>query len=240
MAEEHATAMNSAKAKSAQAFSQAAVCALLVPILGSALYALLPGIELHRKSWVFACSISILMSAIAAIWLLKLTDVARWGGLATPHRSWILSAQCAGEKFLALVRAGSPPDLAWSRAVYQLGPDAVNLADAWGHSVWDSQKSNSMKIKGGAEESLVGAGVSIRKTVQISLMEGRPCSDRVENILLSLRQEMKAHIDRELGLLSTRALKPLFICVAPALMGLLGYGIWLAAMDSSSGGFNAP
>ena len=53
-------------------------------------------------------------------------------------------------------------------------------------------------------------------------MEGRPCLERAEAALLGLRQDMKAQVERELSLLPTRALKPLFIFVAPSLFGTSG------------------
>ncbi|MGZ3707838.1 MAG: hypothetical protein ACXWPM_03265, partial [Bdellovibrionota bacterium] len=81
----------------------------------------------------------------------------------------------------------------------------------------------------GATASLAEAGRAIRKAVQVSLMEGRPCAERVESALQALRSEIQAWVDRELALLGTRSLKPLFLCVAPALLGLMAFGLYLGA-----------
>jgi hypothetical protein len=66
-------------------------------------------------------------------------------------------------------------------------------------------------------------------------MEGRPCTERAEAALAALRQELRSAVERELGLLGTRALKPLFACVAPAVFLLLGFGLWLGWQQASGG-----
>jgi len=66
-------------------------------------------------------------------------------------------------------------------------------------------------------------------------MEGRPCVEKVEGILSALSLEMKSHVERELALLSTRALKPLFVFVAPGLLSILIYGIWLVLVETTGG-----
>jgi hypothetical protein len=229
LAESHLSALEEAQAKSSQALAQSLACSLLVPILGVSLYLLLPGIELNALSWWGACGGALVLAGIGALWLFQLTDAARWGGLARSHRGWALSAECAGERFLALVRAGVPPDLSWTQALEVLVLEARDLSLAWGSSVWEEPGSVE---KGRAEQIIISAGLSIKKAVQVSLLEGRPCTDRVETALLALRQNLRAQVERELSLLGTRALKPLFFCVAPALLGLLAYGLWIAAGES--------
>ena len=67
-------------------------------------------------------------------------------------------------------------------------------------------------------------------------MEGRPCAERVEAALTSLAYEIKARVEAELTLLSARALKPLFVCVAPGTFLLLGSGIFLCFRHFAEGG----
>lgn len=232
LVQDQRVAFQNAQSKSAQALAQALVCATLVPLLGSCLYALIPGIENDPSGWIVACLLAMGSAAVGALWLLHMSQVARWGGLAEAHRPWILAAQCAGERFLALVRAGTPPDIAWLNCVKSLATQTSELATAWGHTLWETPQTAKT---GPTEKSIINAGIAIRKSVQLSLMEGRPCVDRVETSLEAMRQDLKSHIERELTLLPTRALKPLFIFIAPALLGLLGYGIWLASADSLSG-----
>jgi Na+/proline symporter len=238
LADHHAEVLSEARAKSAQAMGQVLVCALLVPVFGGALYLLLPGVSEHPLLWSLFCVIAVLFSGCGALWLLSMTKAARWAGLSLSQRSWVLSAQCMGERVLALVRSGNPPDLAWTRGVELLSSDSPELALRWGYSVFESgsKQGSGGGAQAGASPAvllIVDTGASIRKAIQVSLMEGRPCTDRVESLLLAFRQELRTLIDRELGLLATRALKPLFLFVAPSILGLLGLGVWLMWQSES-------
>jgi hypothetical protein len=163
--------------------------------------------------------------------------------LKLENRSWILSAPCAGERFLAFVRAGTPPDLAWAKTCGILTSSGEkSLSLKWGHSLWTSPEQSEVSKAGMAnpmEKTIINTGISIRRAIHLSLMEGRPCLERVETALQTQNQEIEVHIDKELSLLTTRALKPLFICVAPALFGLLGYGLWLVFVESAQESFYA-
>lgn len=222
LAADHLASLSDARARSAQALAQAGACGVLVPVFGTILYFLLPGLSERGLAWVSACGLAMISSAIAMLWLFNLAEGARWGGLTGAARAWVLASYCAGERFLALIRAGNPADISWSRAVELLGKEAPGLALEWGQSVWDQKP---VKQREPAQAILIQAGADLRKAVQVSLMEGRPCLDRVEAVLSGLKSEMRAQVDRELSLLATRALKPLFICVAPALLGLLAFGL---------------
>jgi hypothetical protein len=225
LAEEHSTSLKEARGRSAQALGQASACAALVPLFGCVLYFLLPGVSDRPYLWSVGAAVAFLFSLIAVAWMLGLSEVARWGGVPAQRRPWILAAQCAGERFLALVRCGNPADVAWSRTLETLSLDDPFLAQAWGHSIWaqgTEPKSHP------ATQSIVNVGQSVRKAVQLSLMEGYPCTERVETVLQSFRHELRAQMEREMGLLGTRCLVPLFCCVAPALLGLLAFGLYLA------------
>jgi hypothetical protein len=228
LAQDHDAALAEARARSAQALAQAFVCALLVPVFGSALYWLLPALEPRAVAWCLACGAALALAVTGALWMLAMADRARWAGLPQQARPWILASQCAGERFLALVRSGNPADLAWARACALLKQEAPGLAARWGASVWSGGSDGSSQPPSGAARALEEAGACLRKAVQVSLMEGRPCTERVETSLAALRQDLRTQIERELSLLGTRALKPLFLCVAPALFFLMGYGLWLS------------
>jgi hypothetical protein len=114
--------------------------------------------------------------------------------------------------------------------------ETTSLVQAWGYSIWD-QRSGPVNASS-LEHAIIESGVAIKKAIQLSLMEGRPCLERVETALLMLRSEIKIKIERELSLLSTRALKPLFIFVAPGLLMLLVYGVFLVAQDALDGEFS--
>lgn len=240
LAEAHRTALEEARSKSSQALAQVMVCSFFVPVLGFGLYHLLPGMQNFFRFWLCCCGGALILSGIGALWLLQMTEVARWGGLKASRRSWILASQCAGERFLAVIRTGVPPDLAWAKScelltrVFPEGLGMLELVEAWGYSVWDTPIALT---KTPMERTIVEAGSSIRKAVQVCLMEGRPCTERVETVLLALRQDIGTHVEKELTLLATRALKPLFICVAPALLGLLACGLWVSTQEIRQAGF---
>jgi hypothetical protein len=234
LAEEHESALLDAGAKSAQAVSQAVLCAAMVPVFGSALYILLPGVDGHPYQWFFACALAMVSASFGSAWMLKFSSNARWAGLNEECRPWVLSAQCAGERFLALIRAGTPPDISWTKASDLLHEHAPSLAIRWGPSVW-ADAARLPPPKSTAACALIEFGTALKRTVQVSVMEGRPCGDRVETALQSLRQEIRSQIDRELGLLPTRALRPLFALVAPSILGLLFYGLWLSWVQVAEG-----
>lgn len=221
LAAEHQAALKEARSRSAQALAQSWVCAAMVPVFGLILYGLLPGIEQRPLTWGLLCLGALAVAGTGGVWLLEMADRARWGGLAERERPWVLAAQCAGERFLALVRSGTPPDQAWIRACSLL---PAELGRSWGYSVW---KDSRRRAANPLAEILIEAGTSMRKAIQVSLMEGRPCAERIESVLQGLRRDVRSQMERELQLLGARALKPLFLCVAPALIGLLGSGLYL-------------
>jgi hypothetical protein len=205
----------------------------VVPLFACALYLLLPGITDFAWLWFMATGGALFWSFVGALWLFKMADQARWAGLKGEQRGWVLASQCMGERFLALIRAGNPPDLAWAGACELLRKEAPLLASAWGLSVWG--EGSAMPTSSLVLKSLVDCADGMRKAVQVGLMEGRGCSDRIEAVLMTFSQELQAHVTRELSLLATRALKPLFIFVAPSLMGLLAFGLWLCWEAASNG-----
>ena len=228
LAEEHLSSLKDAKAKSAQALAQSMICAGLVPVFGSLLYVLLPGVSTRPWVWISGCAVAVLSGVLGAFWLLTIAECARWGGLRSSQRSWILAAQCAGERFLSLVRSGVPGDLAWTRAAELL---PTSLASEWGYSVWGSP-SGEANTRGPAQV-ITQVGNAVRKAIQVSLMEGRPCTERVESVLVAFREDVRAQVSRELSLVATRALKALFFCIAPALFGLLIFGLFLGWQNAA-------
>ena len=75
----------------------------------------------------------------------------------------------------------------------------------------------------------------MRKVIQVAVMDGRPCVERVESMLSDIRRELRSCIDHELSLVATRALKPLFSFVAPGVLGLLFTGLWIVWRSSIEG-----
>ncbi|MFZ9596726.1 MAG: hypothetical protein ACO3A2_11715 [Bdellovibrionia bacterium] len=240
LAESQRCTLLEAQARSAQAWAQALFCSSLVPFLGLGFYLLLPALQAHPWDWGLGCFWAGVMNGCAALWLLKMGESARWAGIPAGRRGWVLGFQCAGERLLALIRMGTPTDLAWVKACEFLGEQEAELSRAWGPSIWSeaAQSSPSSWALGSlfqkpvtvssAERIMLEAGHSMKFAIRLGVMEGRPCLDRIEAALLGARQELKARVDEEIELTSSRALKPLFLLVAPALLGLIGLALWLA------------
>jgi hypothetical protein len=213
--------------------------------------------------------------------MMSIAERARWAGLETGHRDWLLDAQCTAERFLALVRAGLPGDVAYARACSAahtsggasvaataegLLPWSSSLMRHWGHSVWKTESAAlgdaafaaagaskgaiayvahfrlqplPQKSLSPAAQLLIGLGDSIRRAVQVSLMEGSPCTPRVEAALTALSSDLKAAMEREVAVLPSKCLLPLFLLVAPALLGMMAAGFaiaWSSAGISDFGG----
>lgn len=230
-----------ARARASTALGQAAACALLGPGLGLVLYTIAPGVDQRPIAWAIGCAVSFLLSGVGALWMLSLAEHARWAGLPGSRRHWILAVQCAGERFLSILRSGNPADLAWSRACSLLALEAPELAAQWGHALWgsgaagaESANSSSAAIRSsGAEAAMAEAGNGLRKAVHASLMDGRPCAERVEAGLDALRHDIRVRIDAELAQLPNRALKPLFVCAAPAVLGLVTFAFYLCWLQAA-------
>jgi hypothetical protein len=220
-----------ARARASTALGQAAACAVLGPSLGVVLYLIAPGVDQRPALWITGCSVSFLLSVVGGLWMLSLAERARWAGLPSMRRHWILAVQCAGERFLSILRSGNPADLAWARACALLASEAPELAAEWGHSLW---KPGTGPVKtGSAEATMAEAGDALRKAVHASLMEGRPCADRVEAGLDALRHDIRVRIDAELAQLPNRTLKPLFACAAPAVLGLVAFALYLCWLQAA-------
>jgi hypothetical protein len=219
------------RARSANALAQALTCAGMVPLFAVALIYLLPGLAERRALWIGLSASAMGWAGIGALWLLRMAESARWAGLRRAERPGLLSAYCASERLLALIRSGLPPDLAWAQAIEAFRHESAAVASRWGSSVWAPAPPSGTASS--ALDALGRAGEAIRKAIQCALMEGRPSSERIEAAMAGLRHEIESAVERELGLLSTRALKPLFLCVAPALMGLLAAAVLLTWQDSN-------
>lgn len=239
LAQDQYATLNFAQSRSAQSLLQAFVCGGMIPVLGMVLYVILPALQTNLTLWWLVCGLGCFMSMLAAFWIISMTEKARWGGLSRETRSWILDSQSIGERFLAWVRAGIPPDLAWSKSVGVFQSHSQNahlqnlhksLAQHWGFSVWRAEAQTD-SLKGIAEQMVLGLGLTLKKSIQSSLMDGKPCLERVENALMSFRLDWRTRIETEVQLLGTRTLKPLFILLAPSLLGLIAFALWLSWLD---------
>jgi hypothetical protein len=228
---EQSQLLQDSRVKSSQAMGQALAGALLVPLFSGAVYLLIPELQSEAGNFgllVVFCSI---LSAGSLIWILHLSENARFGNLPPERRSWLISADSTFERLLALVSSGTPPDLAWRKALEELLLQDRNLVRAWGAQVWDPEPM-SESLSDPLSRMISNLGLELRRSIQVSLIEGRACLDRLDSIHRAYRADLKASIGQELELLPQRCLKPLFIFVLPALMILLS-GVFLIGFDGT-------
>ena len=224
----------SARARASQSLAQAGVGALLVPVLGVLLHGLLPGISECGVLWWFVVGGAMLLAAAGGVWVLAMAERARWGGLPQNRRHWALESLVAGERFIAMLRAGSPPDIAWLKVCENVRMRAPGLAEMMGAQLWGKER---VPDTGGESLVLFSQWAhATRMGIKASVIEGRPCQERVELAVEALRLSWTDQVERQLGLLGTRTLKPLFCCVAPALLGTLAVGFFLAWDAALTGG----
>lgn len=216
---------------SAQAWIQGVVCLALIPIFSFTFYGILPALNSHRMEWVMVTAISFTLGMLSLQWILRLTDEARWGALKPSEREWMLITLLSAERFLSLLRSGEPPDLSWKAMLDGTAEEAPELAQAWGHALWSEPAYDARRFSRTAELFVRFAG-EIRKSVQVSLMEGTACGARIEIQIDLLKQELKGRFQAELKQLPTKLLKPLFFCVAPGLLLLLMSALALALFDA--------
>ncbi len=210
-----------AKVKSSQAFGQAILGIVLVPIFSLVLYLLMPGIDQSTQAFILLSLIAFLWSSIAFIWMMSMSDRARYGNMRTQNRRWLVSVNSTIERILALISTGLPPDLAWRKAMEELSLYDLELVKEWKLQVWDADFAPGVRRDNECERLILGVGIEIRKSIQTSLIEGRPCMDRIESIQQAFLLDLRARVSKELNLLPQRCLKPLFICVLPSVFLLM-------------------
>lgn len=218
----------SSRARAFQAIAQAGVCGGLVPILGAILYWILPGVRESFGLWVSFCLCFMGTASVGVIWMLSLADSARWGGLSPERRHWVLWTQVAIERFLALLRSGHPPDIAWAETTTALQKHIPDLKDSWAVSVWEEGGSPwKRRSLSAMEKGMHEFGQSVRKTIQVSLLEGTACGERIERLAQAQSLELQTRVDQGLQVLPTQVLKPLFILVAPSVFGVMASAMYL-------------
>ncbi len=224
--------MCEAKVKSAQSLSQAHLSLGLIPGFSLMIYLLLPGIPESKGTFFLLTGFSTLLASFAYLWILFLSEKARFGNVRSENRSWWISAHTTMERIFALISSGRPPDQAWRSALHELLVSGSNLAVLWGAQVWDPFVPRNFSGFSECERIMILLGVEVRRSIQTSLLEGRGCLDRLESVHKSSFEELKTRIRTELNLLPGRCLKPLFLFVFPAVLLLMGGSLWIFFKDS--------
>jgi len=231
LARRHFDSLGEARARSSQAMAQAVVCGSLAPLFSLSLRWLLPEVEGSGGAWWGVTGLAIVLGLLSGAWIWKMVEAARWGGLRKNEREWMLAALVFGERLLALLRLGRAPDRAWTEALPLLPPA---LIAAWGSDPWKADPEKPVKEAKNLRAALLSTGGVYKKSIQASLWDGQPCTERIESAVSGIRAETRAFQERELQLLPTRALKPLFLLTAPGILAILGFALFLSVASAMS------
>jgi hypothetical protein len=238
LARRHFESLGEARARSSQALAQALVCGGLAPLFAIGLRLLLPEVADAGSEWWFVTGLALALGLLSGAWIWKMVESARWGGLTGSEREWMLLVLVFGERLLALLRLGRAPDRAWTEGLALLPPA---LVAAWGSDPWKTSgrpeeknevKSDSKNLR----EALLASGGAYKKSIQASLWDGQPCTERIESVVSGIRAETRAFQEKELQLLATRALKPLFLLTAPGILAILGFALFLSVSSAMEAG----
>ena len=165
--------------------------------------------------------------------MLKAADDLRWIGLSQDQKPWLALSVAFFERFLSQIRGGVPADLAWLKAHEWLRAHSPSLSQLWGHQIAVSESTSGQKA---GVKIVAQAGSALKKVIQFSWMEGKPVLERAESVATALRQDLKQEQERQLSLLPVKVLQPLFVFVAPSLVGLMGFAFYLCYSVYLSGG----
>lgn len=220
-----------AKVKSAQAFGQSVMSTLMILLTSVALYFLLPGIEKAKSLFLSLFLFALFLNSLSFIWMIALAEQARFANLSSEKRKWMVSVDAAIDRLIALISTGLPPDLSWKKTLEELCLTDRELAHAWGLLVWDTEFQKPNLSLNDTERLMVSTGIEVKRSIQTSLVEGRPCLDRIESVQRAFQLDLKMMVSKELNLLPNRCLKPLFIFVLPSFLVLLGGSFFLTLGD---------
>ncbi len=226
--EEQIELIQESKAKSAQALGQAVAGMIMIPLFAAVLYFLLPGMEENQKEFMMTFIFSLFLGSLSFVWMLSMIDQARFGNLKREKRFWLVSVNASLERLMALISTGLPPDLAWKKMYEELAIQDRALALEWKSQIWDGDLSTGFQTGNECEILVINLGNEVKRSIQTSLIEGRGCLERIESIHRTFIVELRMKIERELNLLPNRCLKPLFVCILPAVFILLLVSISLS------------
>lgn len=211
--------------QSSQAISQCIICLFVTPLFSVFLYQIVPFLSGYFWEWCALTSISFFLCFIGFLWIVSLCEKSMWCGLSYSERSYIMEVLVFFEMVISKINSGFCADQSWVEVleIYKNHlPKFVVFTMSGCHE--------SLKIKTLIQSLFKDA----KSSIYYNLMEGKPCVETLVFFAKNFKSEYRALISHQLELLPIRALKPLFICVAPAII-LLIIGTVFFSWNSLSG-----
>jgi hypothetical protein len=217
-----------ASEESAGARAQAGACLILFPLFSAGLTLLLPDLRQSALSWGAFCAVALILGAIGYFWMLRMSALAQWGGLPAHRRAWIFFPAQIATALVSEIQSGVPGDLAWSQVYRKIVQEDQEFATRMGSSLWSTQTVTRSRL--GLLEIIDRGIEDQRRIVAHAVLEGRAAVESLERLLDQVQEEIRAELSRGVRQLSTRALAPLFLCVAPGFFILIVGAIWLGGL----------
>jgi hypothetical protein len=212
------------RAQLSQAYAQVLTMAILTPLSALALTFFLEGPSRNPTLWGLAVGVATLMNGIAAYTLLLMSRSASRGALPEVCREWPISGMLGLEYCIALIQSGETADTAWQAMIQYFRDDRQRrLVDLWGASIWVAPDKRPVSE---GEQIWERWGESFRRVIQLSLMDGTPCVDRLQLMMADFEKEWGHRVEKKIREVSQKALIPLFILVFPSVVGLMGIALF--------------
>jgi hypothetical protein len=199
---------------------------VLVPLVGLTLALVLPPLQERWQLWLFICLLSFFWAGLGSVALGIEIEKALDAGLELRHRDWPMWLLASGERLISAVRTGETLDASWNQAQRFLGQHSISLSEYWGGFSWSEKKVTHVPLWIGDFRS------QLLRAIQVALMEGQPSLDRIHTVVDSFFLEWSTQIQTRVALLQSKALKPLFFFMAPALFSLIIFSIYFLWNDS--------
>jgi hypothetical protein len=237
--EEQVDLILESQTKSAQAWTQAILGLILVPIFAAVIYAILPGVQEQAGLFFAASIVAILFTLGSVVWIAVLVNDASFGSVELKYRTWYGNTIATLERLMAKISTGVPADLAWRFTVETLSKSQPELALRWGLQIWEEvpliPASQDKTITNDRLILVLRLGMDLRRAIQVSLVEGQGCLERLEGIQRAFWVEYRLKMQRDLNLLPNRCLQPLFLGLLPAVFILLGSGLMISISETANG-----
>ena len=226
----NAELLSRASEESAGARAQAGACLLLFPLFIAALTVLLPNLRERSIEWGMCSLFAVSWGAVGYFWMLHMSAQAQWGGLAPERRAWIFFPAQVGTTLLSEIQGGMPGDLAWTQVFRQMSLEDRIFAARMGSTLWSPPPELRSRSRPGILEILERAIEDQRRILAHAVLEGRSSAESLERLLDQVQEEIRCELSRGIRRLGTRALLPLFLCVAPGFFVLLAGAIFLGGV----------
>jgi hypothetical protein len=208
---------------------QAKVSIGLILVISLFLYYLLDGPRVSPGVWLVATLGALLLGGFAFLWIESLILQTIWRGSQKKTESQWFAYFLFPERLRGAIQIGQSLDEAWIQSVQSL--DVTGLPPPL-LSLWTKDP-----VECGSDVLEVKLLEELRLALQHALFQGTPVSDRIQVWANQCRVQFETDLTGRLETLPHRCLQPLFLCVAPAVIGLLVVGMFLEIQQSFSGMF---